>query len=106
MTARRGIVHHFAGPTLESNKDAARLTAKASAPCLISPDPAPSRGLLVAATGHTGKRVVWRKCRASQRINTQGGTPPAVAECTAANNAPESRAPYSADYYFYKPQPR
>jgi hypothetical protein len=46
---------------------------------------------------------VFSKVSSIQRINTKGGKPPAVAECTAASNGAESKSSYSADYYFYKP---
>ena len=36
-----------------------------------------------------------------QRVNTQGGVPPATG-CGAANVGAENRVPFRADYYFYK----
>jgi hypothetical protein len=94
------IGHHHAGPTWK-HKDGSEVTGKASAH-VDSPDANSIPWLLLSATGHTGDGVL-AKVSSIQRINTQGGKPPAGAECTAANNGTESKSSYSADYYFYKP---
>jgi hypothetical protein len=99
---RKGAVigHHFAGPTWKHN-DGSEVTGKASAH-VDSPDADSIAWLLLSATGHTGDGV-FAKVSSIQRINTKGGKPPASAGCTAANNGAESKAAYSADYYFYRP---
>jgi hypothetical protein len=38
-----------------------------------------------------------------QRVNTAGGVAPVVG-CTAANAGAETRIPFTAEYYFYKPR--
>ena len=98
---RKGAVigHHFAGPTWK-HKDGSEITGKASAH-VDSPDAGSIPWLLVSVTGHTGDGV-FAKVSSIQRINTKGGKPSA-GECTAASNGTESKVPYSADYYFYKP---
>ena len=98
---RKGAVigHHFAGPTWK-HKDGSEITGKASAH-VDSPDAGSIPWLLVSVTGHTGDGV-FAKVSSIQRINTKGGKPSA-GECTAASNGAESKVPYSADYYFYKP---
>jgi hypothetical protein len=99
---RKGAVigHHFVGPTWK-HKDGSEVTGKASAH-VDSPDADSIAWLLVSATGHTGEGV-FAKVSSIQRINTKGGKPPAAAGCTAASNGAESKAAYSADYYFYRP---
>jgi hypothetical protein len=94
------IGHHFAGPTWKY-KDGSEVTGKASAH-VDSPDPDSIPWLLVAATGHTGDGM-FAKVSTIQRINTKGGKPPAASQCDAAKTGTESKAKYSADYYFYAP---
>ena len=92
------IGHHSVGPAWKY-KDGSEVTGKASAH-VDSPDANAIPWLLLSATGHTGEGL-FAKVSSIQRINTQGGKPPASSECTTANNGAESKSSYSADYYFY-----
>jgi len=97
---RKGAVigQHFAGPTWK-HKDGSEVKGKASAH-VDSPDASSIPWLLVSAIGHSGDGV-FAKVTSIQRINTQGGKPPAASECSAASDGTESKSSYSADYYFY-----
>jgi Protein of unknown function (DUF3455) len=97
---KKGAVvgHHSAGPTWKY-KDGSEVVGKASAH-VDSPDVNSIPWLLISATGHSGAGVL-AKVSSIQRINTQGGKPPAGSECTAARNGAESKRNYAADYYFY-----
>jgi len=92
------IVHHFAGPTwqhIDGSEVAGKKAAQQDAP---KPDAIP--WLLLKATSHTGQGVLGRVTTV-QRINTDGGLPPAADTCNALASGKEFRSPYSADYYFY-----
>jgi len=99
---RKGAVigHHFAGPSWK-HKDGSEITGKASAH-VDSPDAGSIPWLLVSVTGHTGEGM-FAKVTSIQRINTQGGKPPAASECDASKSGTESKSAYSANYYFYAP---
>jgi hypothetical protein len=60
---------------------------------------------LLSAESHTGGGILAR-VTTIQRIHTEGGLPPKVTDCTPSKNGTESRSAYSADYYFYAPEPR
>ena len=95
--AGKAIGRHFAGPTWEWS-DKSQVTGKmtASAP---SPDADSVAWLLLAATGHSGDGVL-SKVTNIQRLNTNGGKAPAGG-CDATHEGQETRAPYTADYFFY-----
>ena len=92
------IGHHFAGPTWR-HEDGSEVVGKATAH-VDSPDAASIPWLLLSATGHTGAGV-FAQVGSIQRVNTQGGKPPAASPCDASKDGTEVKAPYSADYYFY-----
>jgi hypothetical protein len=92
------IGQHYAGPTWK-HKDGSEVTAKASAH-VDSPDANAIPWLLLEATGHTGAGR-FAKVSHIQRLNTQGGKPPAAGGCTADHDGAESKSPYTADYYFF-----
>lgn len=92
------IIHHFDGPTwkhLDGSEVTGKRVAEADAP---KPDAIP--WLLLTAKGHAGKGILSR-VTSIQRIHTEGGLAPDAKHCEVS--ATESRSPYSADYYFYRP---
>jgi hypothetical protein len=68
---------------------------------VAAPDGTSIPWLLLTVVSRTGAGTL-AAVTSVQRINTQGGQPPAAA-CSAAAKDTESRSPYSADYYFYAP---
>ncbi len=95
--AGKAVGRHFAGPTWEwSDKSQVIGKVAASAP---SPDADSIPWLLLAATGHSGEGVL-SKVTNIQRLNTKGGKAPAGG-CDAAHEGRETRAAYTADYFFY-----
>ena len=95
------IGHHSAGPSWQ-HRDGSAVTGKATAK-VDSPDRSSIPWLLLAATSHSGKGVL-ASVTSVQRINTQGGQPPAASSCTSSGTGrkvKEARVPYRADYYFY-----
>jgi Protein of unknown function (DUF3455) len=88
---------HGAGPTWTS-KDGSRVAGKK-----IAETPAPLAGavpwLLLRATSASGAGQLG-EVTFIQRVDTQGGAPPAGG-CDATHGGAEARAAYSADYYFY-----
>ncbi|HEY4394434.1 MAG TPA: DUF3455 domain-containing protein [Polyangia bacterium] len=88
---------HTAGPTWTSKDGSAVVAAK------IEQAPAPTPGavawLLLRAISTSGSGL-FSAVTFVQRIDTQGGTPPATG-CDAPHVGTETRASYSADYYFY-----
>jgi hypothetical protein len=88
---------HGAGPTWTSKDGSAVVGAK------VEQAPAPAPGavpwLLLRATSTSGAGL-FSAVTFVQRIETQGGTAPAGG-CDASHLGAETRASYSADYYFY-----
>ena len=88
---------HGAGPTWTAKDGSAIVGAK------VEQAPAPAPGavpwLLLRATSTSGSGL-FSAVTFVQRVDTQGGTPPASG-CDAAHVGTETRANYSADYYFY-----
>jgi hypothetical protein len=91
--------HHFVGPGWKY-KDGSEVTGKVVAH-VDSPDPKSIAWLLLTATGHSGDGMMSH-VTSIQRLNTQGGKPPATA-CDVSQPTAEARSSYSADYYFYAP---
>ena len=95
--AGKAVGRHFAGPTWEWSDKSQVIGKKAAS--------APSRKansidwLLLTATGHSGEGVL-SKVTNIQRLNTKGGKEPAGG-CDAAHEGQETRAAYTADYFFY-----
>jgi hypothetical protein len=94
------IGHHFAGPTWKHN-DGSEVVGKAVAKA-DSPNTNSIPWLLVTAISHSGVGVFTR-VTTIQRINTDGGQPPAAADCNASKQNTEAKSAYTADYYFYAP---
>jgi hypothetical protein len=88
---------HGAGPTWTAKDGSAIVGAK------VEQAPAPAPGavpwLLLRATSTSGAGL-FSAVTFVQRVDTQGGAPPASG-CDAAHAGAETRANYSADYYFY-----
>jgi hypothetical protein len=94
------IGHHYGGPAWKHN-DGSEVTGQAVAR-VDSPDADSIPWLLVNATKHSGDGV-FTGITTIQRINTKGGQPPALSECSAASQDVEVKSSYTADYYFYAP---
>jgi hypothetical protein len=88
---------HGAGPTWTAKDGSAVVGAK------VEQAPAPAPGavpwLLLRATSTSGAGL-FTAVTFVQRIDTQGGTAPAGG-CDASHLGSETKASYSADYYFY-----
>ena len=93
------VIHHFAGPSWK-HVDGSEVKGKAVGH-VAAPDASAIPWLLVTVVSRSGAGAL-AAVTSIQRINTQGGQPPATA-CSAAAKDAESRSPYSADYYFYAP---
>jgi hypothetical protein len=93
------VIHHFAGPSWK-HVDGSEVKGKAVGH-VAAPDATSIPWLLVTVISRSGAGAL-AAVTSIQRINTQGGQPPAAA-CSAAAKDTESRSPYSADYYFYAP---
>jgi hypothetical protein len=85
------------GNTLTGAKSPGKAIAKVDSP---QADSIP--WLLVTATGHSGNGAFTR-VNTIQRIHTQGGQPPAAADCNPSKQNNEAKSAYTADYYFYAP---
>jgi hypothetical protein len=93
------IGSHFAGPTWKL-KDGSEVTGKAVAHA-DSDDSNSIPWLLVDAVGHAGNGQLTN-IATIQRVNTQGGKPPATG-CDESHRDAETKSAYTADYYFYAP---
>ena len=94
------VVHHSAGPAW-THRDGSQVTGKAVAH-VDAPDGKSIPWLLVTVVGHSGKGV-FANVSSIQRLNTEGGQPPAASECDPGKSTPDARSSYAADYYFYAP---
>ena len=99
---KAGVVvgHHSAGPTWKY-KDGSEVMGKAVAHA-DAPNAKSIPWLLLTATGHSGQGL-FAKVSSIQRVHTEGGQPPPVAECDPSKTTAEARSSYTADYYFYAP---
>jgi len=89
---------HSVGPTWK-HSDGSEIAARAVAR-VNAPDPTVAiPWLLLSVTGHSGTGILDR-VTAVQRINTDGGNPPA-GSCSATDRGTEARSEYTADYLFY-----
>jgi hypothetical protein len=96
------IARHFAGPAWKY-KDGSEITGKA-VERLNAPESASIQWLLLTVIDHSGKKKgFFSHVTSVQRINTQGGLPPADGDCNTSTLKTEVKSPYSADYYFYAP---
>jgi hypothetical protein len=94
------IGKHYAGPTWKHNDGSevvGKVTAKQDAP-----EAGAIPWLLLAAASHAGNGVL-AGVTSIQRIHTKGGQAPASG-CDEAHRGAETKAAYSADYYFYAPR--
>jgi hypothetical protein len=92
------IGSHSPGPTWK-HSDGSEITARAVAR-VNAPEPTTAiPWLLLSVTGHAGTGIFGR-VTSVQRINTDGGQPPA-GNCSSADRGSEARSEYTADYLFY-----
>lgn len=92
------IGSHSLGPTWK-HSDGSEITARAVAR-VNAPDPTIAiPWLLLSATAHAGNGI-FDRVTAIQRINTDGGHPPAGSS-SSSERGTETRAEYTADYLFY-----
>jgi len=91
---------HFAGPSWKAN-DGSQITGRAVGN-MPSPDTSSIPWLLVTVVSRSGAGVL-AGVTSIQRLNTQGGKPPASG-CDAAHVGRELRVRYSADYVFFVAQ--
>jgi hypothetical protein len=88
---------HYAGPTWK-HTDGSEVTAKAVAR-EDAPEASAIPWLLLTAASHS-RNGVFAGVSSIQRIHTKGGQPPSSG-CDDAHRGAETKAAYSADYYFY-----
>jgi len=93
----RAIGKHFGGPAWRLD-DGSQVTGKVLAR-VDSPDSSAIPWLLLGAANHSGAGLM-SSVASIQRLNTKGGKP-RTGGCDAAHDGEESRAGYTADYYFY-----
>jgi uncharacterized protein DUF3455 len=94
------VVRHSAGPTWESVADGSKVIANKVEAFADKPNAIPA--LLLKAHAHSGP---GRMADVSfiQRLETKGGLAP-VTGCDAERAGAQTRVPYSARYYFYRPR--
>jgi Protein of unknown function (DUF3455) len=90
---------HYAGPTWEAKDGSTVVGAKLAA---ATPDPTAIPWLLLGAVSHAGDGRMT-KITFIQRLETTAGLAPATG-CDAASVGSLARVPYTATYFFYKPQ--
>jgi hypothetical protein len=88
-----GRIHHFAGPSWQSERDGSLVTAQKVAD---SPRAGTIPELLLKVTTHTGRGIL-DKADYINRLLTSGGTAPA----TCPSGATEVAVPYRAVYVFW-----
>jgi len=97
--AGKPLGKHYAGPTWES-LDGSTVVGEVKAR-----DPGPDKQaipwLLLSAQSTTGTGV-FAQTKSIQRVQTVAGVAPSQ-PCSVANAAQVARVPYTAKYYFYRP---
>src|SRR5262245_374494 len=88
---------HFAGPTWMSNSGSKVVGARLQG---CTPDASAIPWLLLGAVSSQGPGVL-NGVTFIQRVNTTGGLAPSAPGTTTGE---EARVPYTAEYYFYRPQ--
>ena len=88
---------HYAGPTWTANDQSSVVGMRVQQ--VSAPQSDSISWLLLKAISHAGSGLL-APISFIQRVYTQGGVAPAGG-CDAANLGAESRAAYSAEYYFY-----
>jgi hypothetical protein len=95
LAGRGGLLHHFKGPSWQSERDGSLVTATKKAE-LARPGAIPE--LLLTVTSHSGAPDgLLAKAVQIQRLNTTGGVAPAGACTDGATQA----VPYGALYVFW-----
>ena len=94
------IGKHYAGPTWKHN-DGSEVVGKVAAK-QDGPEAGAIPWLLLTAVSHAGNGVL-AKVTSIQRVHTRGGQAPSSG-CDDAHLNTETKAAYSADYYFYAPR--
>lgn len=95
--AGQTVGHHYGGPSWElndSSKVVGQIKARVDAPTANA-----IPWLLLEVKSHEGSGML-QLANWIQRVHTVGGKAPQTG-CDAAHQNQESRAAYSADYYFY-----
>jgi len=95
----KDIGTHYTGPTwkhADGSEVVGKVVSRADAP-----EPGAIPWLLLTATDHKGTGIL-SSVTTIQRVHTKGGQPPSSG-CDEAHRGAETKAPYSADYYFYAP---
>ncbi|MFG1605007.1 DUF3455 domain-containing protein [Actinoplanes sp. NPDC049265] len=97
LVGARGLeIHHFKGPSWQSEEDDSLVTAKAIA---NSPVTGSIPQLLLEVTSHSGPADgIMAKVKHIQRLNTSGGTPDLTDECTDGDTDDRD---YRATYVFW-----
>lgn len=103
----RSAGHHGAGPFWQVS-DGSRIVGSVKARA-DEPAAAAIPWLLLATRAQGGPASgLLARVSSVQRVNTQGGVAPALADaahpCTAQHLGQRARVPYSADYHFYAPR--
>ena len=95
-----GIVGtHYAGPTWESNSGSKVVAARLEG---VTVDPTAIQWLKLGAVTSQGPGI-FDGTSHIQRVNTVGGKAPATG-ANAETVGQEIQVPYTAEYYFYKPE--
>lgn len=97
LVGARGLeIHHFRGPTWQSEEDESLVTAKVIA---SSPSANTIPQLLLEVNSHSGPATgIMAKVKHIQRLNTSGGTPDLTDECTDGDTDDRD---YRATYVFW-----
>ena len=95
------IATHFGGPTWKAT-DGSIVVGKKEASVSVDDSAIPWLKLSAASTsvGSDGERLA--RTTFIQRLNTEGGLPPAASECDTTSIGAQAEVPYTADYYFWK----
>jgi hypothetical protein len=93
--AMQSPLHHFAGPSWQSNVDGSTVTATKTADV---PKPGTIPELLLTVNGHSGPDGILTPVKYIQRLNTSGGAAPTRACATGDRES----VPYSATYVLFK----
>ncbi|GAB1645184.1 DUF3455 domain-containing protein [Krasilnikovia sp. MM14-A1259] len=94
LVGQGGPIHHFAGPSWQSERDDSLVTATRIAAGPPSPDAIPE--LLLGVNSHTGSGILSPVTHI-QRLHTSGGVAP-TRSCTDGETA---SVPYDATYVFW-----
>ncbi|MEV4641494.1 DUF3455 domain-containing protein [Actinoplanes sp. NPDC049548] len=86
-------IHHFGGPTWQSEADGSAITAGV---VTSSPVPGAIPELLLEVKSHSGQGMLSTVTHI-QRMNTAGGAPPA----TPCTDGEKTAVPYKANYVFW-----